>query len=109
MRNVPTPRALTLDLCILGLPHLFPAPAHNKAGKYNGPGACPPTRCHGSVKPLAGSRIFQNEYSTWILKDKHSRAYQALTGDIGERMARILKLGSKAEEAPKCLACHALY
>lgn len=24
-------------------------------------------------------------------------------------MARILKLGSKAEDAPKCLACHALY
>lgn len=51
----------------------------------------------------------QDEYSTWIIKDKHSRAYQALTGDVGERMARILKLGAKAEEAPKCLACHALY
>ncbi len=60
------------------------------------------------MKPVAGSRILQNEYSTWIIKDKHSRAYQALTGDVGERMARILKLGAKAEEAPKCLACHAL-
>jgi len=64
--------------------------------------------CHGSVKPIRGSRILQNEYSTWIIQDKHSRAYQALTGDIGERMARILKLAPKAEEAPKCLACHAL-
>jgi hypothetical protein len=61
------------------------------------------------VKPVEGSRILQNEYSTWIIKDKHSKAYQALTGDVGERMARILKLGAKAEEAPKCLACHALY
>jgi hypothetical protein len=60
------------------------------------------------VKPVAGSRILQNEYSTWIIKDKHSRAYQALTGDVGERMPRILKLGAKAEESPKCLACHAL-
>jgi len=60
------------------------------------------------VKPVAGSRILQNEYSTWIIKDKHSRAYQVLTGDVGERMVRILKLGAKAEEAPKCLACHAL-
>jgi hypothetical protein len=60
------------------------------------------------VKPVAGSRILQNEYSTWIIKDKHSRAFQSLTGDVGERMARILKLGAKAEEAPKCLACHAL-
>jgi hypothetical protein len=77
--------------------------------KYIGPGSCAATSCHGSVKPVAGSRILQNEYSTWIVKDKHSHAYQALTGDIGERIARILKLNSKAEEAPKCLACHALY
>jgi len=77
--------------------------------KYIGPGSCAATSCHGSIKPIAGSRILQNEYSTWIIKDKHSHAYQALTGDIGERMASILKLGAKAEEAPKCLACHALY
>src|SRR5215475_3546194 len=77
--------------------------------KYIGPGSCAATSCHGSVKPIAGGRILQNEYSTWILQDKHSRAYQALTGNVGERMARILELGAKAEEAPKCLACHALY
>jgi len=77
--------------------------------KYIGPGSCAATSCHGSVKPIAGSRILQNEYSTWILQDKHSRAYQALRGEVGERMARTLKLGAKAEESPKCLACHALY
>jgi len=77
--------------------------------KYIGPGSCAATSCHGSVKPIPGSRILQNEYSTWILQDKHSRAYQALMGDVGERMARVLKLGAKAEETAKCLACHALY
>ncbi len=77
--------------------------------KYIGPGSCAATSCHGSVKPVAGSRILQNEYSTWIIKDKHSHAFQALTGDIGERIAHILKLNSKAEASPKCLACHALY
>jgi hypothetical protein len=82
--------------------------AENEPSKYIGPGSCAATSCHGSVKPVAGSRILQNEYSTWIIQDKHSRAYQALTGNLGERMARILKLGAKAEEAPKCLACHAL-
>jgi hypothetical protein len=83
--------------------------AQNEPIKYIGPGSCAATSCHGSVKPITGSRILQNEYSTWIIQDKHSRAYQALTGDVGERMARILKLGGRAEEAPKCLACHALY
>lgn len=81
----------------------------NEPQKYIGPGSCAATSCHGSVAPIAGSRILQNEYSTWIVKDKHSRAYQALTSDIGERIARILKLNSKAEESPKCLTCHALY
>src|SRR5260221_1064051 len=77
--------------------------------RYIGPGSCAATSCHGSVKPVADSRILQTEYTTWILKDKHSRAYQALTSDVAERMAHILKLGAKAEESPKCLACHALY
>lgn len=86
-----------------------PATDTNEPVKYIGPGSCAATSCHGSVKPVAASRILQNEYSTWILQDKHSRAYQALTGDVGERMARILKLNAKAEESPKCLACHALY
>src|SRR5664279_837893 len=76
--------------------------------KYIGPGSCSATSCHGSVRPVADSRILQNEYSTWILQDKHSRAYQALTSEVGERMATILKLGAKAEASQKCLVCHAL-
>jgi hypothetical protein len=95
-------------LCVSLLTIPVALSAQNEPSKYIGPGSCAATSCHGSVKPVAGSRILQNEYSTWIIKDKHSRAYQALTGDVGERMARILKLGAKAEEAPKCLACHAL-
>src|SRR6202163_2856443 len=83
--------------------------AQKEPSKYIGPGSCAATSCHGSVKPVAGSRILQNEYSTWILQDKHSRAYQALTGEVGERMASLLKLGGKAEQSPKCLGCHALY
>src|ERR1700704_1495264 len=98
--------AALFTLC--GLAHPRNA-AEGEAAKYLGPGSCAATSCHGGVKPAAASRILQNEYSTWIIKDKHSKAYQALTGDIGERMARILKLGYKAEDAPKCLACHALY
>jgi len=85
-----------------------PATDTSEPVKYIGPGSCAATSCHGSVKPIAGSRILQNEYSTWILQDKHSRAYQVLTGEVGERMARILKLNSTAEQSPKCLACHAL-
>ncbi|MDP9338259.1 MAG: cytochrome c family protein [Acidobacteriota bacterium] len=99
---------MSVALLALGARSDFLNAATGEATKYLGPGSCAATSCHGSVKPVADSRILQNEYSTWIIKDKHSKAYQALTGEIGERMARILKLGTKAEEAPKCLACHAL-
>jgi len=105
-------RAFTVSGAILALAvslHAQTTKSGSDAQKYIGPGSCAATSCHGSVKPVVDSRILQTEYTTWILKDKHSRAYQALTGEIAGRMARILKLGTKAEEAPKCLACHALY
>src|SRR6267142_4844112 len=63
-----------------------PASPPADAGKYTGPGSCSSTSCHGSVKPRADSRIFQNEYSVWVIKDKHAKAYDALTGSVGERM-----------------------
>lgn len=109
MRDATNSFLLAITLCssFLALPLL--RAQEKDPVKYIGPGSCAATSCHGSVKPIAGSRILQNEYSIWILQDKHSRAYQALTGDVGERMARILKLGAKAEDSPKCLMCHALY
>jgi len=77
------------------------------AGKYTGPGSCASTACHGAITPQNVNEVLQNEYSTWIVKDKHAQSYKALTGMVGERMAGILGLG-KAESAPRCLACHAL-
>ena len=81
--------------------------ASQGVGKYTGPGSCASSSCHGSITPRTENEVLQNEYSIWIVKDKHSKSYQALTGDMGERMAGILGLG-KAEAAPRCLACHAL-
>lgn len=109
MYNLVHFRRLPLLVCaLLAASACLPAKA-DEPHKFIGPGSCAATSCHGSVKPVAESRILQNEYSTWIVKDKHSRAFQALTSEVGERMAHILKLGAKAEDSPKCLTCHALY
>ena len=86
-----------------------PAAPAEEVGQYSGPGSCSATSCHGSIRPRAESRILQTEYSTWVVKDRHNRAYLALTGEVGERMASLLKLGTKAEDSPKCLVCHSLY
>jgi hypothetical protein len=91
----------------LAAPPSPPGSPADEPHQYTGPGSCSSTTCHGSIAPRTDNRVKQNEYSVWIVRDKHSKAYQALTGSVGERMATILKIG-KAEEAPKCLACHAL-
>jgi Cytochrome c554 and c-prime len=98
---------LTGAIFFASLPSVLAGNPPPDAGKYTGPGSCSSTSCHGSVKPRADSRIFQNEYSIWVVQDKHAKAYDALTGPVGERMGRILRLG-KSENSPKCLACHAL-
>ena len=56
---------------------------------------------------MPNSRILQNEYSTWVLQDKHAQAYKVLQGPVAQRMARIMGLES-ATGAARCLACHAL-
>src|SRR5580693_1623995 len=77
-------------------------------GKFNGPGGCAASSCHGSVQPRTSTRILQNEYTIWIAQDKHARAFTALQNNISQRIGTILKIGPPAQ-SPKCLTCHALY
>src|SRR5689334_8288714 len=62
-------------------------------GNYVGPGSCSAVACHGAVRPVAGARILQTEYTTWIARDRHARATEVLSGDVSQRMARILGVG----------------
>jgi hypothetical protein len=77
-------------------------------GKYNGPGGCASSSCHGSIQPKQITHVAQNEYSIWAGQDKHARAYQVLSNDVSLRIAKILNLKSPPEQNQKCLACHAL-
>ena len=74
---------------------------------YVGPGSCAATACHGSIRPVAGARILQTEYSTWISQDRHARATEVLSNPVSQRMGKILGIGDPPK-APKCLACHSL-
>jgi hypothetical protein len=77
-------------------------------GKYNGPGGCASSSCHGSIQPKTITHVAQNEYSIWAGQDKHARAYQVLSNDASLRIGKILKLSSPPSQNQKCLACHAL-
>src|SRR5579864_8904294 len=75
--------------------------------KYTGPGSCASPSCHGGVQARADTSVQQNEYSTWVVKDKHAHAFAVLTNPMALRMAKILRIDN-ADTASKCLACHAL-
>lgn len=83
-------------------PPQAPGSAH-----FTGPGSCAAVACHGAVRPVAGSRILQTEYSTWVAQDRHARATDVLSNVVSQRIGRILNIGAPAT-APKCLACHSL-
>jgi Cytochrome c554 and c-prime len=78
-------------------------------GKYNGPGGCAASSCHGSVKPKNVTKIWQNEFSIWAAQDKHARAYSVLSNPVSQRIGKILKLEQPPNKSEKCLVCHALY
>lgn len=84
----------------------LPADA-SKSYKYVGPGSCSASACHGGIQARDTTKVLQNEYSTWIVQDRHSRAYTVLNQPLAQRMAKILKIGDPTK-AQKCLVCHAL-
>jgi Cytochrome c554 and c-prime len=75
--------------------------------KYTGPGSCAAPSCHGGVQARSDTSVLQNEYSTWVVKDKHPHAYEALKSKVAVRMAKALGLPD-AVSASRCLACHAV-
>jgi Cytochrome c554 and c-prime len=75
--------------------------------KYTGPGSCSSPACHGGVQPRDQTTVLQNEYATWVVRDKHAHAFVNLTNPVGMRIAKIMGLPSP-DTAPRCLACHAL-
>lgn len=74
---------------------------------YTGPGSCASPVCHGSVQVRPDTAVQQNEYSVWVVKDKHSRAFAVLSGDAAKRIAQLAGL-KQPDTEPRCLACHAL-
>ena len=79
----------------------------NGPSKYTGPGSCSSPSCHGSVQERSETSVLQNEYSTWVVRDKHAHAFVNLTNPVGTRIAKIMGLG-QPDTAARCLDCHSL-
>jgi hypothetical protein len=96
--------AATILGCLLGNILVADTP---ESSKYTGPGSCSSPACHGGVTARSETSVLQNEYSTWVVRDKHAHAFTVLSNPVATRMAKIMGL-PKADTAPRCLSCHAL-
>lgn len=98
---------ISMLLLILGLACIAPAAAQDAppGDVHLGVASCAGNNCHGAVEPFKTSRVAQNEYLVWVQKDKHSKAFAALQGERGRRIAANLGLAD-AEHAELCLNCH---
>lgn len=104
MRNTANPAWCVLVCLVLEVAAICQT---SPVGKYNGPGGCASSSCHGSIQPKQLTRVAQNEYSIWAGQDKHARAFQILSNSVSTRIGKILGIG-RPDQSPKCLACHAL-
>ena len=82
------------------LPNVAP---HTSVGTIN----CASSTCHGSVGAWDDSNVLQNEYTTWLRLDKHSKAYSVLLNDKSRLIAKNLGMKEPAHQAKACLDCHA--
>src|SRR5258708_5576606 len=75
-------------------------------GSYVGMTSCANAGCHGATKPLHVARVLQNEYYTWLNKDRHAAADNVLFSERSARIARNMPLAKNAYQEAACLDCH---
>lgn len=113
---------LLLALAIVGVSAvrtlMQPAPAKNSSPDENvsrmtppvwplvGTASCSARGCHGSSKGNADpNRCGQNEYTLWA-HDRHADAYRVLFSARAQDIIKRLGGAVKAQDDPRCLACH---
>ena len=67
------------------------------------------SRCHrpdSNTKSLPNQLVRFDECQVWAERDKHSRAFDALTGPRGQQLGKLLGFKNAASERA-CLSCHA--
>src|SRR5438128_1026763 len=85
------------------------------AGKYNGPGSCAASACHGGVQVVdertrakTRTHIWQNEYFIWATQDPHFKAFSALQTHRSKQISHLLGRPKPPTQDGNCLGCHAL-
>lgn len=91
---------------VLSAAALLAQEPESQPGRYVGVASCANGGCHGATQPLNATHVLQNEYFTWLNSDRHAGAYNVLFSDRSARIARNMRIRSKAYESNVCLDCH---
>jgi hypothetical protein len=102
--------AAAVATLVVARPDPAPAPAADPPSPLSlpavvGSAGCTTAGCHGGPVPAAGVHS-PSAATHWFDHDPHARAYDALLGTAGRKIAAALGSGP-AEFDPRCLACHA--
>ncbi len=102
-------RGLAIFLIGLANPLLSETePVAFRAYRPVGAGSCAARACHGSTEQdFTFQERYRSSHTTWILRDKHSRASEVLHNSRSKAIAARLGLAEEAHRADRCLACHA--
>jgi hypothetical protein len=68
-----------------------------------GAGSCAAAACHNGNFAHGGTG---SEYTNWITRDPHAKAYEVLFADAAKGMQKHLKSPAPAHEDRRCLQCH---
>lgn len=61
--------------------------------QHLGVSTCAGSTCHGAPSnSKKTSGVVQNEYTIWQCQDKHAKAFDVLTGDLGKRIAKNMRI-----------------
>jgi hypothetical protein len=83
------------------------APKKEADRTWSGAGACVLCHTQGPTGKISDDFVLLTEYTTWRTQDKHALAFQALVGERGQQIGRLLGIKDVKEEAA-CLNCHAV-
>src|SRR6516162_11042946 len=85
-------------------PKAAPVPGSSPAPHvFMGAGSCAAAACHNGNFAHGGTG---SEYTTWITRDPHAKAYEVLFADAAKGMQKHLKGAVPAHEDRRCLQCH---
>lgn len=71
--------------------------------QFVGAGSCAASACHNGTFVHRTSR---DEYSTWVTRDSHGRAYEILFDRRSKEIQLNLGKKTEARSDPRCLSCH---